>query len=99
MCGGGRNNSVSTTPKIVAFAPMPSARHTTAAATSAGLRAKVRSAYRRSWSMRLVDSGLGLVHDTTVEQMDRPVSVLRVARIVRHHAHRRAAAVQCPQQL
>src|SRR6266513_347061 len=78
---------------------MPSARHTTAAATSAGLRAKVRSSYRRSWSMRLVGSGLRLVHDAAVEQVDRSIGVLRVARIVRHHAHRRAAAVQRPQQV
>src|SRR5213078_1704902 len=43
-CGGGRNSNVSTTPKIVALAPIPSARQTTAAATSAGLRANVRRA-------------------------------------------------------
>src|SRR5207237_8065728 len=46
---GGRNSSASTTPKSVAFAPTPSARQTIAAATSPGLRANVRSAYRRSF--------------------------------------------------
>src|SRR6266576_1503928 len=49
--------------------------------------------------MRLVGSGLRLVHDAAVEQVDRSIGVLRVARIVRHHAHRRAAAVQRPQQV
>src|SRR5436190_1136060 len=47
--------------------------------------------------------GLGpnplFIDDTPIEQMDRPVRMLRVARIVCHHADRRPGAVQRPQQL
>ena len=40
-----------------------------------------------------------LLDDAAVEQMDAAVGVARVARVVRHHADRRAFAVQLAQQL
>ena len=43
-CAGGRKKSVSITPKIAVFAPIPSAKQATTAALNPGLRARVRSA-------------------------------------------------------
>jgi hypothetical protein len=39
-----------------------------------------------------------LFHDAAVEEVDRTIGVCGVARIVRHHADRRAAAVQLAEQ-
>ena len=47
--GSGCNRTPLTTLKIAVFAPMPNARHATAASVKLGVRRSVRMAYRRSW--------------------------------------------------
>src|SRR5437899_5376462 len=51
-----------------------------------------------SWNMGLGPSPF-FINDTSIKQMDGSIRMLGVARIVCHHAHRRAGAVQRPQQL
>src|SRR5436309_15183423 len=48
-CTGGRNKSESTRPSIVTSVPIPRARERTTASARRGLRASVRSAWRRSF--------------------------------------------------
>src|SRR5512146_3476544 len=103
-CAGGRKNRRSTTPNAALLAPMPSPSVRMAASVSPGLLASERAAKRRSWrrvsTMRSGDRRAGpLLHHASVEQLDRAIGMGGVARGVRHHADRGAAAVQLAQQL
>src|SRR5688572_14117581 len=110
--GGGFSISVSATPYMKITAPRPRPSTPEASAVKAGARLRPETAdFSSSMNPRMGESsGLGraaprqvdhvaFVDDPAVEELDLAVRVIRVARIVRDHADRRALAVQLAQQV
>src|SRR5262245_18412939 len=100
--GSGRTRAASTSPKIVAFTRIAIASEAIATSANNGRRWSTRTARRRfpgSQDRGTVSVPALLVHDATVEQMDRPLGVTREPRIVRDHADRAALLVQVTQQV
>src|SRR5262245_35865301 len=100
--GSGRTRAASTSPKIVAFTPIAIASEAIATSANNGRRWSTRTARRRfpgSQDRGTVSVPALLVHDATVEQLDRALGVAREPRIVRDHADRAALLVQVAQQV
>src|SRR6185503_8382697 len=91
--------------KIAVVPPMPRARVSSATTVKPGARTNERRAYRISWISTpylremLSRSADVLFDDAAVEQVNSAIGVRGVARIVRDHADRGAAAMQFAQQL
>src|SRR5688572_12250590 len=110
--GGGFSISVSATPYMKMTAPRPRPSTPEASAVNPGARLRPETAdfsssmkpfmwgpsgLRRA-ALRQVDH-VRLVDDTAVEELDLAVRIVGVARIVGHHADRRALAVQLAQEV
>src|SRR5437773_9123541 len=85
---------------IAVLAPIPTASTAMMSALTPGDVIRTRAARRKLVSTSFRNCHFHpLLDDATVEEMDAPVGVPRVARIVRHHADRGAGPVQLAQEI